>query len=226
VATMLDRISMATPRADIFVVDDNSTDGTLDVLEAMRRDNLKVLVRPSKLGLGSAHLLAWNYAIQQGYEALVTMDGDNSHDPADIPRLLAALAEGCDLVVGSRYVAHGICDYTGYRKYVSRIGNSAARTLLPIALSEFTTSFRAFRVVSLKRINFDTLRGGGYSFFLAVIVQAYMQGLAITEVPIHFHERNAGTSKIPPLEIFRGIWNLLRLAAVCRARALAPMLRR
>lgn len=163
VASMLDGIALA----DILIVDDNSTDGTLDLLKVMHRDSLTVLVRPSKQGLGSAHLLAWKHALQHGYEVLVTMDGDHSHDPAEIPRLTAALGDGCDLVIGSRYMVGG-GDYTGYRN---------------------------------------------------------LHNLLITEVPIHFHERNAGISKIPPLEIFRAIWNLLQLAAIChftRPRLIRP----
>jgi dolichol-phosphate mannosyltransferase len=231
VALMLERIALAAPDADILVVDDSSKDGTLTVLDSLRRDNLTVLVRPGKLGLGTAHLLAWKYALHHGYDILVTMDGDHSHDPADIPRLVAQLNgdkgsdKDIDIVIGSRYAPGGRCDYSGYRLWVSRLANWGARWLLGIRLSEFTTSFRAFRVPRLNSIDFNTLRVGGYSFFLTVIVQAHLHRLRIAEVPIHFHERNAGTSKIPPLEIFRGMANLLRLATICHFRrpALDPV---
>lgn len=218
VASMVDRISLVVPHADILVVDDSSKDGTLDILRGLPCPRLTVVVRPGKLGLGTAHLLAWKYAIHHGYEALVTMDGDHSHDPADIPRLLARLHENVDVVIGSRYTEGGACDYTGYRLRVSQAANISARQLLRIPLSEFTTSFRAFRVNALDRIDFDTLMVGGYSFFLTVIVQAHLHGLRLAEVPIHFHERNAGVSKIPPLEVFRGIANLLRLGVVCHLK--------
>jgi len=211
VTSMIERINVAAPDADILVVDDSSKDGTLDILASLARPNLKVIVRPGKLGLGTAHLLAWKYAIYHSYDVLVTMDGDHSHDPADIPKLIGALDSTTDLVIGSRYAEGGKCDYTGYRLRVSQAANKAARLLLGIKLSEFTTSFRAFRVKRLNNIDFDTLVVGGYSFFLAVIVQAYRHGLKLSERPIHFHERNAGVSKIPPLEIFRGMANLLRL---------------
>lgn len=214
VASMLERIEKAVPNADILIVDDSSRDGTLDILHALQRENLSVIVRPGKLGLGTAHLLAWKYALHNGYDILVTMDGDHSHDPAEIPRLLERLDSNTDLVIGSRYTAGGSCDYSGYRLRVSQAANLAARLLLGIKLSEFTTSFRAFRVASLNRINFNTLMVGGYSFFLTVIVQAHLHQLRLAEVPIHFHERHAGTSKIPPLEIFRGMANLLRLAFI------------
>lgn len=215
VASMIERIELAAPDADILIVDDSSKDGTLDILAGLARPNLKVIVRPGKLGLGTAHLLAWKYAIFHEYDVLVTMDGDHSHDPADIPKLIDGLQEGVDMTIGSRYAKGGICDYTGYRLRVSQAANKAARLLLGIKLTEFTTSFRAFRVARLSAIDFDTLVVGGYSFFLAVVVQAHLHGLKITERPIHFHERNAGVSKIPPLEIFRGMLNLLRLTAIC-----------
>ncbi|WP_449431661.1 polyprenol monophosphomannose synthase [Pseudomonas putida] len=214
VASMIERIGLSAPDADILIVDDNSKDGTLDILSAIKHPNLKVIVRPGKLGLGTAHLLAWKHAIHHNYDILVTMDGDHSHDPADIPKLIGGLTENVDLVIGSRYAKGGICDYTGYRLRVSQAANIAARILLNIKLSEFTTSFRAFKVKKLSKIDFDTLVVGGYSFFLAVIVQAFRHGLRLDERPIHFHERNAGVSKIPPLEIFRGMANLLRLTAV------------
>lgn len=231
VAAMLERIALSAPEADILVVDDSSKDGTLAVLDSLRRDNLTVLVRPGKLGLGTAHLLAWKHALYHGYDVLVTMDGDHSHDPVDIPRLVTRLngidgsGKEVDVVIGSRYALGGRCDYSGYRLWVSRLANWGARWLLGIRLSEFTTSFRAFRVPRLNKIDFNTLMVGGYSFFLTVIVQAHLHRLRIAEVPIHFHERYAGTSKIPPLEIFRGMANLLRLAVICHFRrpALDPV---
>ncbi|WP_046489769.1 polyprenol monophosphomannose synthase [Pseudomonas veronii] len=222
VTSMIERITAAAPDADILVVDDSSKDGTLDILATLARPNLKVIVRPGKLGLGTAHLLAWKYAIFHSYDILVTMDGDHSHDPADIPKLIGALDATTDLVIGSRYAEGGKCDYTGYRLRVSQAANKAARLLLGIKLSEFTTSFRAFRVSRLNAIDFDTLVVGGYSFFLAVIVQAYRHGLKLSERPIHFHERNAGVSKIPPLEIFRGMANLLRLTAISHFTKVSP----
>lgn len=224
VASMIDRIMAVASNADILVVDDSSKDGTLDVLASVARPSLKVIVRPGKLGLGTAHLLAWKYAIHHGYDVLVTMDGDHSHDPADIPRLIDGLDESTDLVIGSRYAQGGKCDYTGYRLRVSKAANKAARLLLGIKLSEFTTSFRAFRVNRLSAIDFDTLVVGGYSFFLAVIVQAHRHGLNIEERPIHFHERNAGVSKIPPLEIFRGMTNLLKLAFIYHFVRVSPFI--
>src|SRR5262245_41472523 len=157
VASMLARISWAVPTADILIVDDNSRDGTLDILAGCGKDNVKFLVRPRKLGLATVHLLAWRYALHHGYEILVTMDGDYTHDPAEIPVLLEKLDEGNDLVIGSRYIQGGRCDYAWYRKWLSHTANVTTRRLLQIRLSEFTDSYRVFRVNRLLELDFGSL---------------------------------------------------------------------
>jgi dolichol-phosphate mannosyltransferase len=233
VASMLARISQAVPEADILIIDDSSCDGTLDILASCRKDNLKSLVRPRKLGIGTAHLLAWLYALHHEYDILVTTDGDHTHDPAEIPMLLAKLHDGNDLVFGSRYIQGGRCDYAWYRRSLSLTANVAARRLLQIKLSEFTDAYRAFRVRRLLELDLGSLVVSGFSFFFMSLVQAHMRGLRIGEVPIHVHNRNAGASKLTPLEIFRGMGNLMRLTAnrylkkttndLCNERMSCPM---
>lgn len=214
VPVLIESIRRNALDADIVVVDDNSPDGTANVIRDLKFDNVTVLVRKAKLGLGTAHLLAFCYAIANGYEALVTMDADGSHDPTHLAELLAQLPAGRDFVIGSRYMKGGACDYTGYRLRVSQAANIAARALLSIRLTEFTTSYRAFRVERLRSLNFEALLVGGYSFFLKTVVEAARRNWSLGEVPIHFHERGYGTSKIPPFEVFRGMLNLTRLAIV------------
>jgi dolichol-phosphate mannosyltransferase len=212
VTPLLTSITEFVPDADILVVDDNSSDGTVETMQRLELPQLTILVRQGKLGLGTAHLLALAYARHNDYDVIVTMDGDLSHDPADIPALLNEVMLGSDIGIGSRYMPGGTCDYTGYRLYISKLGNIAARYSLRIKLHEFTTSFRAFKVASLQRIDFSTLLVGGYSFFLTMVAEGDMRGLRITETPIRFRERGYGTSKIPAFEAFRGMANLLRLA--------------
>ncbi|HTV84720.1 MAG TPA: polyprenol monophosphomannose synthase [Dyella sp.] len=209
---LLSKITSVAPEADILVVDDNSSDGTVEVMQQMHLPQLTIINRKGKLGLGTAHLLALAYARHHGYDIVVTMDGDLSHDPADLPALTCEVAKGSDIGIGSRYMSGGTCDYSGYRLYVSKLGNIVARCLLGLKLHEFTTSFRAFKVDSLQRVDFSRLLVGGYSFFLTMIAEASSRGLLITETPIHFHERGYGVSKIPTFEAIRGIVNLVRLA--------------
>ncbi|NIA01840.1 MAG: methyltransferase domain-containing protein [Nitrospirae bacterium] len=209
---LLSDIWCAMPNTDVLVIDDNSQDGTGGMLDKIASKNplLKTIHRPEKLGLGMAHHFAMIYAIKQGYDALVTMDADHSHNPQDIPSLLQKLSDA-DFVIGSRYMSGGSCDYTGYRRFVSVSATIGARMLLGIPLHEFTTSFRAFRLKELRKVNFIKLHNHGYSFFMESIFRLKQAGLRLMETPIHFDDRKAGVSKIPRFEILRGIWKLFCL---------------
>jgi len=211
VPRLLPAIREQVPDADLLVVDDESSDGTVEAIESLGLQRLTVIRRRAGLGLGTAHVLALLYAIHNDYDMVVTMDADLSHDPADIPVLLAAIDGGADLCVGSRYMAGGVCDYSGWRRLLSIGGNVAYRRVLGLPLHEFTTSLRAFRVSRLRSLDVGRLISNGYSFFTSTVVEAAMQGFAITEVPIHFRKRGYGVSKIPPFEIFRAMANMVRL---------------
>jgi dolichol-phosphate mannosyltransferase len=197
---------------DLLVIDDNSPDGTGRILERIRREEsrLTVLHRPGKLGLGSAHKLGMLYAIRNGYDVFVLIDSDLSHDPAQIPALLDALA-GRDFVTGSRYMKGGVSDYTGYRRLVSVLANLSGRALLGIPLHELTTCFRVFRTEVLRKIDLSTIRSQGYSFAMESLYRVVQAGFRCGEVAIHFRDRKAGKSKIPRLEVFNGMAKLLEL---------------
>ena len=211
---MLDAILALPTRCDVLVVDDNSSDGTGAVLEARaaREPRLHLISRPGKLGVGSAHRLGWLYARHNGYARIVTLDADLSHDPLDIPRLLAALDAGSDVALGSRFVPGATLDYAGYRRVVSHTGNRLARTLLRLPISEFTTSLRAARLDRVPAGLVETVPQDGYGFFVTTAVRLARQGLQLTEIPIHFRNRHTGHSKLPKSEIARSAANLLRLA--------------
>ena len=200
------------PSYDLLVVDDNSPDGTGELLDDMkaREPRLAVVHRPRKMGLGSAHKLAMVHAVKNGYPVLVTMDADFSHDPADIPRLVGELGNA-DFVIASRHMPGATLDYPFHRKFVSAVANLLARRLLAIPLHEFTTSFRAFRSEVLTGLNFPKIRAQGYSFFLESIYRVHQHGFACREIPIDFRDRLHGSSKIPRFEIVRGVSKLLRL---------------
>ena len=213
VETLLAGIFALDGEIEALVVEDASPDGTGKLLDelAAKQPRLHIIHRAAKLGLGSAHQLAFSYAIHHGYARLITMDADISHDPANIPDLLSAL-EDADMVVGSRYVEGGSSDYTGYRKFISVCANKLARILLRIPLHEFTTSFRAFDVDMLREYRCRKLRSNGYSFFTETIFRLHSAGFRISEVPIHFKDRYEGVSKFPTVEIFNGVMKLFRLA--------------
>lgn len=211
VTSLLPAIRERAPDADVLVVDDESNDGTVDAIRSLGLPRVTVIQRRAGLGLGTAHVFALLHAMHHDYDAIVTMDADLSHDPTDIPALLAALDAGADLCVGSRYMAGGVCDYVGWRRFLSVAGNAAYRRVLGLPLHEFTTSLRAFRVSRLRSLDVGRLISNGYSFFTTTIAEAAMHGFAIAEVPIHFHKRGYGVSKIPPFEIFRAMRNLVRL---------------
>jgi dolichol-phosphate mannosyltransferase len=210
----------------VLIVDDNSTDGTAAILtaRAAQEPRLRVIARSGKLGIGSAHKLAWLYARRQGYARIVTMDADLSHDPADVPRLLATLDAGAEVAIGSRYIAGGSIDYRGWRLFLSRNANWLARTLLRLPITEYTTSLRGARLDRVPEGLVEHIENDGYGFFLACAVGFVRAGLKITEIPIHFRDRDHGVSKIPRLEIVRGAANLMRLMVKRQRRPVAHAL--
>lgn len=220
IGSLLDQLLALSPPVDVLVVDDNSTDGTREILQerAAATSRLRVVNRPGKLGIGSAHKLGWQYARTLNYSHFLTMDADLSHNPADIPRLLAELDAGADFVIGSRFMPGSRLDYEGWRRFVSLAGNFLARSLLGLELSEYTTSFRAAKLSSVPEGIVESIHSDGYSFFLTCIVRFGRAGLRLAEVPIHFHDRAHGESKIPKLELLRCAANL----AVLAMESLAP----
>jgi dolichol-phosphate mannosyltransferase len=216
IETLLDAVLGLAERCDTLIVDDNSTDGTLQVLRcrAASEPRLHIIVRPAKLGIGSAHKLAWSYARAQAYARIVTLDADLSHDPNDVPRLLAALDQGADVVLGSRFIPGGRLDYRPGRMMLSRSANGAARLLLRLPITEYTTSLRAARLDRVPPGLVETIPNDGYAFFLSCVAGFARQRLNIREIPIYFRDRHDGVSKISRSEIIRAIGNLIRLAVV------------
>jgi glycosyltransferase involved in cell wall biosynthesis len=204
------------PQAEMLIVDDNSPDGTSRVLTSLAAQlfgRLKVITRPRKLGLGSAHKLAMKYALREGYDALITMDADYSHNPKYLPAIAKEL-EIAEFVTGSRYMEGGRCDYGLGRQLVSRSANTLTRALLGIPLFETTTSFRGFKRSLLERMPLDQIQAEGYAFFFESIFHSTRTALRSSEIPIHFEDRRSGTSKISKKEIVRAILHLVRLLGV------------
>lgn len=207
---IIDKIKYYSPASDILVVNDNSNDGTKELLEEINDDNLIYIERPKKLGLGTAHKLSIFYAIKYNYDFLLTMDADFSHDPSHIP-LLIEKARLDNFVIGSRFCDGGKSDYKGMRKVISNYGNLFARKFLGIKLLEITTYFRVYSVKLLKKLPYDKLNAQGYSLGVKLVWFMNKLNADLIEVPIHFRDRTKGKSKIPKLQIFISFFDLIIL---------------
>jgi len=197
---------------DILVVDDNSPDKTWEVLQELEKktQNLKVIIRNNKLGLDTAHKLAFEYAKNNNYKNFISMDADLSHDPSEIPKIINYLDE-FPFVIGSRYSLGGKCEMSGFRLLLSFVGNKFFKYFLKINCNEFTSSFRGFNLIKLKDFDFKLINSKGYSFFMETIYRINKLNYEIKEIPIIFKNRTQGKSKIPKIEIFRTLKNILLL---------------
>ncbi len=207
-------ILAADDRLEILVVDDNSPDGTGDLVEdAGRKDSRIHLVRrPAKLGLGTAYLAGFRFGLDRGYDLVLSMDCDGSHHPRHLPAILAAI-EDADLVVGSRYVRGGkIVNWAWYRRALSRFANFYARSLLRLPVRDCTGGYRCYRRKVLQTVRPFEIRSSGYSFLEEMVWRTDRCGFRIVEVPIVFEDRTRGNSKIDSSEIYRAAWHVLRAA--------------
>jgi glycosyltransferase involved in cell wall biosynthesis len=197
----------------ILIIDDNSPDGTSSIVQKkiLSNKNIFLITRKGKLGLDTAHKEAYEFAINNEYDYLITMDADNSHDPAEIKNILIELKE-YPFVIGSRYIRGGQCLMRGRRLIMSKYGNLLMKFLLRINCNEFTTSFRGFDLKRLKNFHLNRIRTKGYSFFMGTIAEINRMNFKIKEIPIIFKDREKGYSKIPKFEIFRTLMNLIILS--------------
>ena len=197
---VLRRVRAAVPDANVLVVDDGSPDGTADAADALGAElgNIEVLRRSSKSGLGSAYRAGFAKGLAEGYDAMVEMDADLSHDPAVLPDLLAPLREGrADLVIGSRYVPGGRTPrWSRARLAISKFGNLYARTLLGLQVHDATAGFRAYSNGALGKVDLDRVRADGYGFQIEMAYAVQRNGGRLVEIPIEFKDRVLGTSKM------------------------------
>lgn len=202
IAEAIQRVRDATD-ADVLVVDDNSPDGTADLVESLAQGlpagggGVHVLRRPGKAGLGSAYRAGFAWGKEKGFEIMVEMDADLSHDPAALPSLLEQIDRGADLVIGSRYVPGGsIPDWAWHRKALSRWGNRYASAMLGLAVADCTAGYRAYRSSLLDALDLESIRADGYGFQIEMTYRAVGAGARVVEVPIAFTDRTRGTSKM------------------------------
>ena len=201
------------PAANILVIDDNSPDGTGALVAEMakRDDRVRLLSRPGKLGLGTATLAGFRYAIEHNYELLVNMDADFSHGPKYVPQLIAATTE-YDVVIASRYVAGGgVAGWTFRRKLMSQTINFWARFWLGLKTADNSGSFRCFRVARLAEVDWDLTVARGYAFQEEILYRCRQVGCRMTEVPFIFEDRRFGVTKINLKECIVAVWVILLL---------------
>lgn len=201
IGVYLQAMRAAVPDIDILVVDDNSPDGTADLAEkaAAELGHIAVLHRPTKEGLGNAYRAGFARVLADGYDEIVQMDADLSHDPAAVQELRGALNRGADVTIGSRYVPGGSTPHWPvHRRLLSRWGNRYATALLGLDVRDATSGFRAYRAETLREIRFDTTKANGYAFQMEVARRLVAAGCNVIEVPITFVDRVRGTSKMSP----------------------------
>ncbi len=199
VELLLRALRTAAPEASILIIDDASPDGTADLAERVGEEvgQVDVLRRAGKDGLGNAYRAGFAHAIALEYEVVVTMDADFSHDPAEIPTLVARVEGGADLVAGSRYVPGGSTpNWPLHRRALSAYGNRYTCWVLGLPVSDATSGFRAYRASVLEAIGYDTTRANGYAFMTELAFRIAGAGGGIAEVPIEFRDRERGTSKM------------------------------
>ncbi len=217
---LVGRLRVAVPSAHILIVDDASPDGTGEVADQLAADDGAVTVvhRPAKEGLGAAYVAAFSWALDHGYDVIVEMDADCSHQPEQLPTLLAALTDA-DVVLGSRWVPGGAVEnWPRTRLLLSRGGNTYTRLMLGLSVADSTGGFRAYRAAFLKSIPLDGISSQGYCFQVDLVWRAARGGFRIVEIPITFVERTAGYSKMSRSIVLEALWKVTRWGLSARLR--------
>ena len=204
------RVRAAVPEAHILVADDNSPDGTGLLADeiASTDEHVKVMHRLGKEGLGAAYLAGFAWALEHGYDVVVEMDADGSHQPEQLPRLLDQLRTA-DLVLGSRWVnGGGTVNWPKSRQFLSKGGSLYTRVMLGVPLRDVTGGYRAFRADTLRKLDLHEVASQGYCFQVDLAWRAVQRGLVVKEVPITFVERVAGSSKMSQKIVVEALWRV------------------
>ena len=219
---MAGRIRESTPDADLLVVDDNSPDGTGDLAEKLAETDphVHVMHRTEKAGLGKAYIAGFTWALERGYDVIVEMDADGSHQPEHLPSLVGGL-DHADLSIGSRWVRGGrVVNWPKSREALSRGANIYTRLMLGIGVRDATAGFRAYRAATLRAISLSQVSSTGYCFQIDLTNRVAEAGLKIVEVPITFVEREHGASKMSNNIILEAFWRVAQWGTAKRLRQL------
>ncbi|WP_182905521.1 polyprenol monophosphomannose synthase [Microbispora sp. H13382] len=205
------RLREALPDVHLLVADDNSPDGTGRIADELAEadDHVHVLHRTSKQGLGAAYIAGFRWGLAEGYDVLVEMDADGSHQPEELHKLLDAVTDGADLAIGSRWVPGGkTVNWPFSRELLSRGANTYVRLVLGIPVRDATAGFRAYRAATLEKIGLDDVESQGYCFQVDLTLRTVRQGLRVREMPITFVERTVGSSKMSRRIIIEAFWRV------------------
>jgi len=206
-------LSLSVDGLEVLIVDDQSPDGTGDLVAALCAEEPRVhlLRREKKMGLGTAYVAGFRYALQNGYDLVLEMDADFSHDPKDVPRLIQA-AEGCDVVLGSRYInGVNVVNWPLSRLLLSYFASKYTRMVTGMKIRDCTSGFKCFNRRVLQTIDLDTIQSDGYSFQIEMNFRAVHRGFKVCEIPIIFIDRRAGISKMSKRILREAIWMVWKL---------------
>ncbi len=213
IAAILREVRKLPVNPDVLIIDDNSPDGTWKIVETIshRDGKIHLVKRPKKMGLGSAYITGFKWAMERNYDVVVEMDADFSHDPADIQRLIESL-ENCDVAIGSRYVKGvSVVNWPISRLLLSYFANLYARILTGVKINDLTAGFKAIKVEALRTLDLNGIKSDGYAFQIEIHFYLWVKGFKICEVPIIFVERRAGKSKLNRGIIWEAFWTVIRL---------------
>ncbi|HEX9036501.1 MAG TPA: polyprenol monophosphomannose synthase [Ktedonobacterales bacterium] len=198
IANLIGSVLEVAPQTDMLIIDDGSPDGTGKIVDtiAARDSRVHALHRPGKMGLGTAYVRGFHYAMDEGYDYVFEMDADFSHDPRYLPAFFTA-AQEVDLVIGSRYIAGGgTPNWSALRKFISGGGNTFARLMLGLPIHDCTGGYRCYRVSALRSLNLDAISAQGYAFQVELAYNIWKSGYRWREIPIIFEDRRVGKSKM------------------------------
>jgi dolichol-phosphate mannosyltransferase len=213
VPRLIPSILAQAPFIDVLIVDDGSPDGTARIVKAMQKesDRVHLLERPGKMGLGTAYVEGFRFAIRAGYDLVFEMDADFSHDPAAIGNFLK-MSESADLVIGSRYTnGVRVLNWPIKRLLLSYFANVYTRIMIGLPLHDATGGFKCYRRAVLEAINLDRIRSNGYAFQIEMSFKAWKKGFRLIEIPIVFHDRRSGSSKMSKHIVYEAFFMLWKL---------------
>ncbi|MDZ7737570.1 MAG: polyprenol monophosphomannose synthase [Bacteroidales bacterium] len=214
IQNIVNAISSLSTEFDILIVDDNSPDGTGDIVAGLMQDRtyLHLIRREGKLGLGTAYITGFKWAIDKGYEIIYEMDADFSHNPKDLERLYNSCKNGVDLAIGSRYISGvNVVDWPLGRVLMSYAASIYVRIVTGMRIKDTTAGFKAYRREVLETIDLDSIRSKGYGFQIEMKFATWKSGFRIKEIPIIFTDRKLGTSKMSGGIFNEALWGVLRM---------------